>query len=215
MSKINIRIIMERFDRFLYNPLLLNLSLDSIDFHLPRVHSDHCPLLLNLIKNNKNPNSKFTFETMCLCHLKFKNIHKNYLLLNYNYLHASNAFSQVVTNWNKEMFGNICKTKKNILPRLDGLQKLNPTRKNKFHYILETSQLQEYNNILKQNVEFWKLKSRVQWVLKGDASTKFFSYLNCKKRHRNRILSLVDSVEIWTFDPDSIKYTITKHFEVV
>lgn len=72
---------------------------------------------------------------------------------------------------------------------------MNPIKKKKFHYNLKISLLQEYNNIVKQKEDFGKLESKVQWILEGNASKhKVFSYFNNKKRHRNKILGLLDSV---------------------
>lgn len=46
-------LIFERLDRFLANDDWIHLYLDAQVTHLPRTHSDHCPLLLSQTKEPK------------------------------------------------------------------------------------------------------------------------------------------------------------------
>lgn len=70
----NNKIIMERLDKFFANHKWIELYQDSTIQHLPRTHSDHCPLLLNLTKPYPKPSSSFKFETMWLQHPNFKTL---------------------------------------------------------------------------------------------------------------------------------------------
>lgn len=60
--------ILERLDKCVANYEWLNMFPEACVQHLPRTHSDHCPLLLNLHKH-KSPNDKiFRFETIWTTH---------------------------------------------------------------------------------------------------------------------------------------------------
>lgn len=67
-------IIMERLDKFYGNNKWLELFQDSTVKHLPRTHSDHRPLILNLTKSYSKPLAHFKFETMWLQHPQFHHI---------------------------------------------------------------------------------------------------------------------------------------------
>lgn len=89
---------------------------------------------------------------------------------------------------------------------------MDPLRKHNFHYNLENQLLTDLNLILKQEEEYWKLKSRVQWLVDGDANTRFFHLSTVKCHRRNRILGIQNSVGQWTFDHHQINHTIVNHF---
>lgn len=63
-----------------------------------------------------------------------------------------------------------------------------------FHQNLENDLRCQYNLVIKTEVDFWKLKSRVQWLNEGDANTMFFQILTIQRRIRNMILGLNDYV---------------------
>lgn len=49
----------------------------------------------------------------------------------------------------------------------------------------------------KQEEEYLKLKSRVQWLPDGDDNTRFFHLSTVKRRRRNRISGIQNSVRQW------------------
>ena len=55
---------------------------------------------------------------------------------------------------------------------------------------LERSLRMEYVNILKLKENFWALKSRVSWVVKGDRNTKFFHTTTLVHRRYNKIVRI-------------------------
>lgn len=82
-----------------------------------------------------------------------------------------------------------------------------------FHHNLETKLIYDYNNILRQEEDFWKLKYRVQWLNEGDDNTKFFHTTTVHRRHKNRILGLIDIIGNWSLDQEVITSTIINHFK--
>lgn len=90
---------------------------------------------------------------------------------------------------------------------------MNTTNKKFLHYDLKNSLIRDFNEILKREEDFWKLKSRVQWLNDRDANTKLFHMSMVNRKHRTRILGLYDFVGNWTFDPTIINDTILHHYQ--
>lgn len=144
------------------NPAWLEIYQDSNVTHLPRTYSDHCPLLFNLIRHSNKPVSAFKFETMWLLYPDFKNLVSSCWHSNAEYTSVMASFKNNAQKWNSTCFGNIFANKRKIIARIEGLQKMNLIHKKTFHHNLETNLIFDYNNILRQEEDFWKLKSRVQ-----------------------------------------------------
>lgn len=51
---------------------------------------------------------------------------------------------------------------------------------------LEEELQNKYNKILKNEKEFWQLKSRIDWLSLGDHHTKFFHAATLNKRRKNK-----------------------------
>lgn len=92
---------------------------------------------------------------------------------------------------------------------------MNPHQKTSFHYNLEDRFLTNLNVLLQAEEDFWKLKSRIQWLNERNANTKFIHFTTIHRRRRNHILGLVDSVGNCTFDPNTIYNTITNQFQLL
>jgi len=105
----------------------------------------------------------------------FLDIVKSAWLFNNDYMDAIQTFTILVKKWNIDTFGNLFKRKDNLLRHINGIQKMDQDSKNNFHNNLKTSLINEFKEILKQEEDFWKIKSRVQWLDDRDANTIFFS----------------------------------------
>ncbi|XP_075099921.1 uncharacterized protein LOC142176378 [Nicotiana tabacum] len=80
---------------------------------------------------------------------------------------------------------------------------------------LEAKLQQDFSVILRSEEDFWKLKSRVNWLSEGDANTKFFHISILNRRRRNRIISLEDEVGTNIQDPNDIKNTILNYVTTI
>lgn len=108
----NGRTILERLDHFLANYDWLNLYPNTTVTHLPRTHSDHCPLLINLEPPQPIQNRIFRFETMWASHPQFQQLVHITWSNNLPLLATTDNFKTVVTRWNQNTFGNIFQQKK-------------------------------------------------------------------------------------------------------
>jgi len=61
--------------------------------------------------------------------------------------------------------------------------------------------------------EFWKLKSRINWLNEGDANTKFFHTSTLNRRRRNKILSLQLDDDSWIYDQNLIIQHTADYFK--
>lgn len=150
-------IIYERLDRFLCTNEWLKLFPHASVKHLPHIHLDHCPLLLDWNRKVAGTNIFFKFETMWMSSPDFHSIvNSTWHDLN-TYNQSLKQFIPLAKNWSKSSFGNVFKNKRNVLARINGLQEMNPNFKSDFHLELEGKLQAQYNTILSAEDEYWKL----------------------------------------------------------
>ncbi|GMY24153.1 hypothetical protein FCV25MIE_19395 [Fagus crenata] len=106
---------------------------EAIVHHLPRVNSDHYPLLLKLDTPPPPPRDRpFRFQPMWLSHPDFSGIDRDaWVDKDFELFSAISAFIGAARVWNKETFGNIHCRKRRLLARLGGAQRafsLNPSQ---------------------------------------------------------------------------------------
>ena len=91
---------------------------------LPRISCDHHPILIN-IKGNlvKKTNRPFGFEAAWLTHEKFSEFMKAAWREDLNAVAALSGLTPLLVEWNKEVFGNLKRRKKELLARINGIQK--------------------------------------------------------------------------------------------
>ena len=117
-------LIIERIDRFFMNPDWYVMYPNARVTHLPRCHSDHCPVLMealpiSIIKLNR----PFRFQEFWLSDISFPTIVSKAWNGNTELEESIDYFSKDATAWNKNHFGNIHQKKGRILARIYGAQK--------------------------------------------------------------------------------------------
>lgn len=71
----------------------------------------------------------------------------------------------------------------------------NYSRPTQFLIDLERSLRKEYVVIQKIEEEFWTIKTRIEWMIKGDRNTTFFHTSTLNRRKRNQIQNLQNNNE--------------------
>lgn len=197
--------IMERLDRSWDNVDWMSLFPSAIMKVLPRLTSDHFPILLTLVKPNDFQKPKpFLFEPMWCLNFSFA------CILNVEWSKSEKLFfeklielSPVLDSWNKNVFGNVFKKKARILVRIEGIQKYQGNQGfSIFLFDLEASLQEELMSILHQEELLWMMKARDSWLADGDKNTPYFHKFVLVRRKKNRILSLTMDVGEDTFDPN-------------
>ncbi|XP_075654049.1 uncharacterized protein LOC142624370 [Castanea sativa] len=64
-------------------------------------------------------------------------------------------------------------------------------------FSLENQLLKELETILDQELDLWKLKSRLNWMIQGDRNTAFYHVSTLARRKRNHIAAVKDERELW------------------
>lgn len=165
--------------------------------HLPRVTSDNCPIFLTL--DNPLPplgNKPFRFEPMWLMEPSFEGVVRGaWGRVCENLGTKLNQVGEEILDWNHNEFGNLYKRKKHVLARLKGTKNsLQKHPNSPFLFNLERSLQNDLLNILVQEECLWRMKSRIEWLSKGERNTAFFHKFVVIGRQNNRIRSLNNSV---------------------
>lgn len=143
-----------RLDRGLCNENWKYVHPDSFITYLPRINSDHNPLLLSLFTNHQlSPALKpFRFHLLWCDHPGFINPVKGTWEKHHSCLNSKlSEMVENLSNWNKQVFGDIFKQKKQLILRLNGIQWAQDREFNLFLHDLERElqfQLVEWRKIL-------------------------------------------------------------------
>lgn len=192
-------LIQERLDRAVANNSWSQSFPNAKVIHLPRIHSDHCPLLLKCNPfQQRSSNRPFRLELMWMSHPSFKNLISEAWAERDICLETSmKRFSIKVKDWNRDVFGNVFQRKKRVMARLNGIQKSLAMNPSNFLISLEKDLRLEYSQILNQERDLWRMKSRSNWLQDGDRNTRFFHVSTLVNRRKNKIFALKNSVGEW------------------
>ncbi|KAL5859327.1 hypothetical protein ACOSQ4_000623 [Xanthoceras sorbifolium] len=183
--------------------------------HLPRVNSDHCPILLlpyslHIPRSELKP---FRFEAMWLTHTSFApSVRNEWQSPENGIVGKVSRVADFLKQWNRDVFGSIFQRKNRILARLSGIQTSICITQNQRFVVLEDKLLEEYNNVLTQEEVFWKQKSRNQWLKEGDRNTKFFHLSTLIRRRRNKIEGLLNKDGIWVTEKKDLQKVVINYF---
>ncbi|KAI0496288.1 hypothetical protein KFK09_022602 [Dendrobium nobile] len=212
--------IMERLDRMIVNSYSVNNNQLLVVKHLPRIASDHCPILLNL--NSSSPKISKTF--------KFENIWASYPA----------SFSVVQNVWNRKAVGSpsdILNTKmrrtmktlyfwsrskhQNLEQLKENLKKeiLQLQEKEARNGLLSSDEIcllkfkiGELNSTLARLSTWWKQRAKVKWINEGDQNSKFFHSFASARRNVNFIASIKDELGNLVDKQNEIEEVLIRHF---
>lgn len=84
-----------------------------------------------------------------------------------------------------------------------------------FLQYLDINLINKYNEILRLEEDFWKLKSRINWLHDGDANIKFFHLTTIQRRRQNRITALKDLGGNWIFEQTKINEMVESYYQTL
>lgn len=159
-------LIQERIDRYFVNPSWVLLYLEAKVTHLTRCHSNHCPILLEMQPRCHSGGIRpFRFQTAWLLDPTFPPLVHQAWENNRNLEATISCFTLKAREWNKNHFGNIFTRKKNLVSRINGIQRALALNPSTFLVNLENELLKELDAVLNQEEELWALKSMVNWMI--------------------------------------------------
>lgn len=115
--------------------------------------------------------------------------------------------------FNRDIFGNIFKRKRNIETRMRGIQRTLERVDSVFLFQLEQTLQHEYNHILFQEELFWFQKLREEWVKLGDKNTTYFHAQTIIRRKRNKVHDLNLRNGIWCSDEAVLQQEALLYFQ--
>ncbi|CAL1406444.1 unnamed protein product [Linum trigynum] len=192
-----------RIDRILCNLRWNEVYPNTSVMHLPRLQSDHSPLLTTASSPGAAPTTDrpFRFEAAWLTHTNFKDFVGSAWEGNAPLHSALASLAGSLREWNINVFGHIKKKKNRLLARLKGLE----TRLaisfeqglEKLHSKLEA----DLDKVLEEEEILWFQRARDQWVKFGERNTAYFHQQANIRRRRNKIEALRDENDLWVNDP--------------
>lgn len=206
--------LMERLDRALCNTAFSNLFPNHSVLHLPKVSSDHRPLLIQMRHPQSQPRPKpFRFLAPWLTHHEFAPMVSASWDQEASLSHNLAQFTSAATKWNMETFGEIGKKKRKLLARLAGLRRrLHELPFSQFLIDLEQSLAEELEELCFQEELLWAQKATSEWICLGDRNTSFYHAKAVIRRRRNNILQLKSSDGDWISEDQSLQNHVMGFF---
>jgi hypothetical protein len=180
---------------------------------LPRVQSDHHPIML---LSNGEPcnggNRPFRFEAAWISHANFPRLINDKWDENCELTHTLSNLTPQLKDWNKDIFGNIFKRKRELLARLNGIQNSPHYGYSDFQDNLEKYLQDQLATTLSQEECFWYQKSRSQWIADGDRNTKYYHSKTIIRRRKSKISSLGNNIGNWIDEPNALKELVRQFY---
>lgn len=200
--------IQERLDRSYVNATWkLNFAQSTV-IHLPAIHSDHKPLLINTMPTSDSPPKPFCFEAMWINHpdtsLAIEEAWNRSLSFASRLKNTKIALKQ----WNKTVFGNIHVKLKHLKLTIDSLQSQPQTSA---VISLENSVQRDLDDLTRREEMFWREKAKARWIEEGDSNTHYF-HLTPIIHRRHMIHNLMCDNLSWITDRTLIGEAFLTYF---
>ncbi|KAL9682954.1 hypothetical protein QQ045_014766 [Rhodiola kirilowii] len=205
-----------RLDRVLINGATMAMLPNFLVEHLPRISSDHAPLLIKFGESPRKPAS-FKYLRAWHEHADFlplveaewpKHTHANPILAIALKL---KGLSRRLKSWNGLVFGNLKVKIKGLTATIDALE---ADLQNRWSYNVEGEIARSKELVAStQRLHYQVLadKAKAQWVVDGDRNTTLFQALIKARRPKNRVrLHMPDGT--FTEDSNIIGHLAQEHF---
>ncbi|KAK7282263.1 hypothetical protein RIF29_10909 [Crotalaria pallida] len=204
----------ERLDRVIANIEWRESFPNYSVINVPLPQSDHTTLWLRLDDNAGMNNKKkpFKFLAPWLDHPDFKTQVSHTWHTNSIWSDNMKRFTETMSHWNREVFGNIFNRKKRIIQRLDGIHRDPNFLSNNFLKNLRKKLWEDYEHIALQEEAYRFQQSRSKWIAMGDQNTRYFQNAALCRRKRNRINALLNEENSWIYDSNELKDMAVNYF---
>ncbi|XP_061373379.1 uncharacterized protein LOC133315733 [Gastrolobium bilobum] len=197
--------IFKRLDRAVANECWRTSFEDADVLTLPGLFSDHCPILVRLVKEDSDWRERpFSFLLSWQCDPRFNNFFKANWKKDTSMCDSLKSFAHALKDRNKNVFGFIQHKKNRIIARLDGIQKLSSCNNSRQLEKLEANLKKELSGILDQEEHLWFQKSRRDWIRDGDRNTRFYHTSTLIRRKRNKVIKLHLAAGHWLIGEEAL-----------
>lgn len=154
--------------------------------HLPRLSSDHAPILTNTDRTNKGKR-KFSskFEYFWVEHPEFNEVvHNSWSSNSLSIVEKLDNMGSDLNKWSKKEFGNIFRAVEELKQELLRVQMESHIRDTR-HEEKDLCQKIDYLNLLQQR--YFEQRSKVHWIPNIDKNTRAFHLSVIQTRRKNQI----------------------------
>ncbi|KAL4324684.1 hypothetical protein GQ457_11G014580 [Hibiscus cannabinus] len=181
----------QRLDRCLCNRSWYVHFARSEVFHLPKLGSDHRPIMLDSgVDFRDRGNMPFRYVVAWNEHEDFADMLASVWEMDCPLSENLSKFQEKSRKWNIDVFGHIEKRKRCLIARLKGIERELEKDANLFLEELERELKRELDVVLAQEESLWHQKARSRWIENGDRNTRFFHASTMSRRKHNTISML-------------------------
>lgn len=206
--------IYKRLDRAVSNLDWISIFTNSYLRILPRIGSDHCPILLHCGTPPARALPPFRWEaSWALIPDYDKVVTDAWTRQASSICHQLQHVKEASVRFRQANGGNFKWRKLKLLKRMEGIAR-SLERIDSVRLILLDDELRkEYESLLAQEEVHWYQRSREKWVRLGDRNTSFFHAQTKMRCHRERIHGLVLPDGSWCEDEATIRHHARAYFQ--
>ncbi|KAI9201174.1 hypothetical protein LWI28_019580 [Acer negundo] len=186
-----------RLDRVLVSNGCISYWREILCVVLPRICSDHCPLLVRLSDFEVSTHRPFRFQSMWLEHPDFiaivRRIWSSLIVGSppHVVIYKLRNLKKALKSWNWEVFRDLNSAIARKFAELHSIQlDLSNWGFSDDLFIAETSVHSELDVLLRRHECFYRDQSRVRWLRDEDRNTSFFHAFIKRRQYRNTISTL-------------------------
>lgn len=197
-GRVNIK---ERLDRAFGNSAWCSTQSRTQVFHLPKIGSDHRPIIVDTSPTETRGRKLFRYEQLWLTSSNISPM-KNW----YSNLGKCRSSLQA---WSKNTFPNSQEQINRLTNDLEALY--DSDLPDSYDQIAGT--IDKITILWDRDEMYWKQRSRVNWLHLGDQNTRFFHQTTLQRRQYNKILRLQDDSGNWLETELDISNNVLNYFQ--
>ncbi|XP_026399785.1 uncharacterized protein LOC113295673 [Papaver somniferum] len=203
--------IFERLDRTVCNTDWFFMFPDNGVLHLPRIRSDHAPILVNIHKTKKRRRKHANkFEYHWTEHPGYKDVvHNAWTGRQQDTVNKILEVGRKLNEWSRKTFGNIFRATEECKEKLLKVQMEVHVRDTRIEEKLICEEIEKLN-VMQQ--KYYEQRSKVQWIPQMDKNTKAFHLSVMQRKKKNQIDALKLPDGIWVTEEKDIIHYLVDHF---
>ncbi|XP_051121132.1 uncharacterized protein LOC127244702, partial [Andrographis paniculata] len=211
------RRVWERLDRILYNTAWEDFAETTRVRHLPRMHSDHAPLLVRFSHERHRLASAFRFQNMWTRHHTFQDhVRQSWVvptgttgLLNLRL--KLGRLKQALKWWNKQVFGNVFQVLAAAEKDAEECEAEFDRDPSDANLLRRQRSAAALTHAIALEEAYWKQKAACRWAVEGERNSRMFHSMVKERRRRATIFSMADGARTLT-DHSDIKQSAITYF---
>ncbi|XP_061341450.1 uncharacterized protein LOC133287787 [Gastrolobium bilobum] len=210
----NLKRVYKRLDRAVANVEWRMLFDGARVSSLPRLLSDHNPILIKLFEDQSSDKKKpFRFFAAWQEHQNFVEFLNSNWDLNFDLPYMLHSLIPEINVWNRRVFSNIDRKKNWLIKRIAYIQGRREANDSDHLHAMEKDCQEQFGKVLLEEELFWFQKSRQKWITDGDRNTKFYHLSTVVRRSTNKIFKLKSEGDAWVTNAADLKEMAVNYFK--